>query len=87
MTPEQLKTCTREQRLAWFAREIISASWDGDVDAFDVQECALAAGLIHTETVTADTDMMGVTNSECLEIGDTLYREARDLVEAQPQTR
>lgn len=84
MSPNDLKRCTREQRLAWFARQIITAAWHGDVDAMDVQEWAVAAGLIYAETVTENTDMMNVENAECLEIGDTLYRESRDLVEAQP---
>jgi hypothetical protein len=84
MTREQLATCSREQRLAWFAKQIISVSWDGDVDATDVHEFAYAAGLVHSETLTSDTDTAGISNSEYLEIGDTFYREARDLIEALP---
>ena len=86
MTPERLRQLPRDQRIAWFARQVISECWDGDVCGADIQEWALAAGLIYEETVDADTDMMGVTNSGFLEIGDTFYREARDLHEAQPST-
>lgn len=85
MTPDNLKNASREQRLAWFALQVIRESWDAtDVCGGDIQEWAAAAGLVYTETVDVNTDMMGVSNSECLEIGDTFYREARDLHEAQP---
>ena len=86
MTKEELADCAREQRLAWFAREVIRASFDGlDVDPDTIQWFALAAGLIYTETVDADTDLRGVRDAECLERGDTFFREARDLIEAQPK--
>ncbi len=35
MTPERLRQLPRDQRIAWFARQVISECWDGDV-------CALA---------------------------------------------
>ncbi|MBK8467792.1 MAG: hypothetical protein IPL32_18765 [Chloracidobacterium sp.] len=87
MTPDQLKTATREQRLAWFALQVIRESWDAtDVCGADIQEWAAAAGLIYPDEVNEDTDLNGIENAEHLEIGDTFYREARDLHEAQPST-
>lgn len=85
MTPAQLESCTREQRLAWFAQQVIRASFDGlDIGSDDVQEWACSARLVHSETVTNDTDLSGVANAEFMGIGDEFFREARDLHDALP---
>lgn len=83
-----LKDARRETRLQWFARQVIDASWSGDVDALDVQAWAKAAGLVNEHTATAaDIEAMdrgegplaNMENGECMTAGDTWHTFSSDL--------
>ena len=80
-----LRDASRETRLQWFARQVIDATWMGTPDGTDIQEWALAAGLITQHRVTQDdvdgnTDALScIENAEHLSVGDDYYKFSADL--------
>ncbi len=80
-----LKNASREVRLQWFARQVIDATWTGSPDGGEIQDWALAAGLITEHEVTqADVDghtgaLDTIENAEHLDVGDSYYKFSTDL--------
>lgn len=58
-------------RLKSFAREVIEAMWEGDIDGSDIQELAVKHGLIF-ETVATAEDI--AIRRDYVEIGDSWFR-------------